>query len=229
MRTVTVTVRCRNCDCHSRVCDIFWDWGVDRLKHDMIILYAIWSLIKMKCHHKNTSCIIPCWWCHLYFGDHSFNNNRQMGHTPHFLHHSNILLWKGCYTYKDANPHLLIANQTCYHYTKVPWWQRRMEDVCLACSLSVSYIPPASHATQETWREPTSPCLKHCCYQMGRGWDLVASQSFMPVVLYHTGGSIYTMVTIVLITTSQMGCTPRSLHHSNILLKILLLAIDSDN
>ena len=112
---------------------------------------------------------------HLYYGDHSFDNNCHMGRTPHSLHHSNILLWKGCYTHQDSNPHLLIASQTCYHYTKVPRWQQRMEELCLACSLSVSHIPPASHATQETWREPTSRCLQHCYSRMGRGWDLVAA------------------------------------------------------
>ena len=144
----------------------------------------------------HTCCIRPCWWCHLYYSDHSFDNNHQMGCTPCSLHHSNILLWKGCYTRWDSNPHLLIAGQTCYHYTKVPRWQQRMEELCLVCSLSVSCIPPASYATQETWREPTSPCSQHCCCWIGRGWDLVASQLFMPVVLDHAGGAIYTMVTI---------------------------------
>ena len=40
----------------------------------------------------HASCIRPCWWCYLYYGDHSFNNNYQMGCTPCSLHHSNIIL-----------------------------------------------------------------------------------------------------------------------------------------
>ena len=141
----------------------------------------------------------------------------RWGVPPVPLHHSNILLWKGCYTGRDLNLHLLIAGQTRYHYATVPRWQRRMNEMCLACSLSILIVHQLHMPPRKLEGNQHHPDCSTAA-QMGRGWDLVASQSFMPVVLYHAGAATYTMVTIVSITTARWGVPPVPLHHSNILL-----------
>ena len=99
----------------------------------------------------------------------------RWGVPPVPLHHSNILLWKGCYTHRDSNLHLLIASQTRYHYAKVPRWQRRMNKMCLACSLSILIVHQLHMPPRKLEGNQHHPDCSTAA-QMGRGWDLVASQ-----------------------------------------------------
>ena len=111
----------------------------------------------------HASCIVPRWCCHLYYGDHSFDNNHQMGRTPRstpsFQHPplKRMLHWPGL---EPAPSDCRSDALPLRHSAKVTAKDER--DVFSLFS-QYSHSPPAPHATQETWREPTSPWLQHCC------------------------------------------------------------------
>ena len=96
------------------------------------------------------SCIVPRWCCHLYYGDHSFDNNHQMGRTPRstpsFQHPplKRMLHWPGL---EPAPSDCRSDALPLRHSAKVTAKDER--DVFSLFS-QYSHSPPAPHATQET-------------------------------------------------------------------------------